>query len=273
MHANRGQDEDMSSDGKRPIRVAAAGDVHAHESNRGALAKAFTRVQNEADLVLLAGDLTTHGEPAEAGVLADVCRDLTVPVVAVLGNHDHHLEQDREIVATLEEAGLVVLDRSSRVFDLDGTEVGVVGTKGFVGGFPGASIPDFGEPLLRRLYAETTEEANAIERGLQAVEACAIRIVLLHYAPALGTIQGEPEGIWALLGSHRLGVPITEYRPDLVVHGHAHAGSFEAEIGGVPVYNVAVQVTGRDFWIFDLEGGGAGWESTAAVTVEEPNEE
>jgi Icc-related predicted phosphoesterase len=262
----------VSRDGTKPIRVAAAGDVHAHEANRAALTESFAHVQNESDLVLLAGDLTTHGEPAEARVLADACRDVRIPVVAVLGNHDYHCGRDREIVETLQEAGLVVLERSCTVLDVDGTEVGVVGTKGFVGGFPGASIPDFGEPLLRRLYAETTEEANAIERGLQAVEACAIRIVLLHYSPALGTIAGEPEGIWALLGSHRLGIPITEYRPDLVVHGHAHEGTFEAELGGAPVYNVAVHVTGRDFWIFDLEGGGAGWETKAAVTVEEPEE-
>ena len=42
--------------------------------------------------------------------------------------------------------------------------------------------------------------------------------------------------------------------PDLVVHGHAHAGQFEGFIGAVPVYNVAVPVTGRDFWIFELPG-------------------
>ena len=268
---NRGQDEDVSHDGTKPIRVAAAGDVHAHEANRSALAESFAQVQDESDLILLAGDLTTHGEPEQAAVLADACRDLHVPVVAVLGNHDFHSGRDREVVATLQGASVNVLERSHTVCEVAGTSVGIVGTKGFVGGFPGAGhIPDFGEPLLRALYAETTREVDSIERGLQAVEGCAIRIVLLHYAPALGTLAGEPETIWALLGSHRLGVPIAEHTPDLVVHGHAHEGSFEGELGDVPVYNVAVHVTGRDFWIFDLEGGGAGWETKAAVTVEEP---
>jgi Icc-related predicted phosphoesterase len=266
--ANRGQDGAVAS--APPIRVAAAGDVHADETTRRALAESFARVQDEADLVLLAGDLTTHGQPEQARVLADAAGDLRIPVAAVLGNHDYHCGQEREISAVLRDVGIVVLERDSTVFDVNGTQVGVVGTKGFVGGFPGAAIPDFGEPLLRALYAETTEEVKALARGLQAVEGCALRIVLLHYSPVLGTIQGEPEGIWAMLGSHRLALPITEHHPDLVVHGHAHEGTFEAEVGGVPVYNVAVQVMGRDFWIFDLEGGGPGWETPpASVTVEE----
>ena len=65
--------------------------------------------------------------------------------------------------------------------------------------------------------------------------------------------EGEPIGIWNLLGSARLALPVAEYRPDLVVHGHAHAGRFEGAIGDTPVYNVAVQVIGRDFYVFELE--------------------
>jgi Icc-related predicted phosphoesterase len=136
-----------------------------------------------------------------------------------------------------------------------GTPVGIVGTKGFVGGFPGSSIPDFGEPSLRALYAETTREVEAIDRGLDAIAGCALKIVLLHYAPTMTTLAGEPEGIWALLGSHRLAAPIARHRADVVLHGHAHEGSFEGSIGAVPVYNVAVHVTGRDFYVFELEPG------------------
>jgi hypothetical protein len=77
--------------------------------------------------------------------------------------------------------------------------------------------------------------------------------VLLHYAPIEETLDGEPIGIRTFLGSSRLAIPIAEYRPDIVLHGHAHAGAFQGAVGDVPVYNVAVHVTGRDFWIFDLE--------------------
>jgi Icc-related predicted phosphoesterase len=130
----------------------------------------------------------------------------------------------------------------------------VVGTKGFVGGFPGSALPDFGEPLLRQVYAETTRDAEAIAKGLQALVHSDLRLVLLHYAPIHATVEGEPEGIHVMLGSDRLATPIAEYGADLVLHGHAHAGSFQGCIGKIPVYNVAVHVTGRDFWVFELEG-------------------
>ena len=237
------------------IRVAAAGDVHCDERTRPRVERAFAAISREADLVLLAGDLTTHGRPEEAAVLADACRGLDVPVVAVLGNHDLHSDRRDEVVAVVEDAGITLLDQGSTICDVNATRVGVVGTKGFVGGFPGSSIPDFGESSLRALYAETTAEVEAIDRGLDAVRDCPLRIVLLHYAPTMATLEGEPTGIWNLLGSNRLAAPIGRHRADLVVHGHAHEGTFAGAIGAVPVYNVAVQVTGRDFWIFELEPG------------------
>ena len=94
---------------------------------------------------------------------------------------------------------------------------------------------------------------------------CALRIALLHYAPIADTLEGEPAGIHAFLGSSRLGNPIQEYRPDIVLHGHAHAGTFEGRLGDVPVYNVAVHVTRQDFYIFDLEVAARGH---TAVEVE-----
>jgi Icc-related predicted phosphoesterase len=236
------------------VRIAAAGDIHASEATRDRVEAAFERVDAEADLVLLAGDLTTTGLPEQAAVLADAARGLTIPVFAVLGNHDHHCARTPEIKDVLADAGVRTLDREHAVCEVDGTSIGIVGTKGFVGGFPGSSLPDFGEPLLREVYAETTSEAEAIAKGLQEIVHCDLRIVLLHYAPTRETIEGEPEGIQTYLGCERLGTPIAEYAPDLVVHGHAHAGAFAGRIGAVPVYNVAVHVTGKDFWIFDLEG-------------------
>lgn len=236
------------------VRIAAAGDVHASEATRSRIEEAFAAVASEVDLVLLAGDLTTHGEPGQAEVLAAAVRDLRVPVAAVLGNHDLHSGHGDEVAAIVAEAGVHMLERDSTVFELGSQEVGVLGTKGFVGGFAGSQLPDFGEPLLRRVYAETTEEVEAIREGLQGIAHCPIRIVLLHYAPTSDTLHGEPEGIWTYLGSERLATPIAEHRPDVVLHGHAHSGSFEGAIGPVPVYNVAVHVTGRDFYVFELEG-------------------
>jgi Icc-related predicted phosphoesterase len=236
------------------IRIAAAGDLHASEATRERVEHAFERVAAEADVILLAGDLTTTGEPEQAQVVADACRGLDVPIFAVLGNHDFHAGRPGELVAVLEAAAVHVLDRSWRSCEIGGLELGVVGAKGFVGGFPGSVLPDFGEPLLREVYAETTREAESIAKGLQEIVHCDLRVVLLHYAPIRATVEGEPEGIHVMLGSDRLATPIAEYGADLVLHGHAHAGSLQGCIGKIPVYNVAVHVTGRDFWIFDLEG-------------------
>ena len=242
-----------ATEGRGCVRVAAAGDIHVREANAEQVGAAFRAIAPEVDLILLAGDLTTHGEPSQAAFLADACAGLEPPVVAVLGNHDHHCGRAGELAAALEEAGIKVLDRSSEVFEIDGVEVGVVGAKGFVGGFAGSHLPDFGEPLLRRVYRETSDEVDAIGRGLVAVAHCPLRIVVLHYAPIEETLAGEPPGIQTFLGSSRLADPIREHEPDLVLHGHAHAGSFEGSIGPTPVHNVSVPVMKRDFWVFELE--------------------
>jgi Icc-related predicted phosphoesterase len=97
------------------------------------------------------------------------------------------------------------------------------------------------------MYHETGDEVAALEEGLEAIAGCHRRIVLLHYAPIHETLVGEPEQIWAFLGSGRLAEPIGAHRPDLVLHGHAHHGAPEGRIGEVPVRNVAVHVTGTDF--------------------------
>ena len=238
---------------RETIRIAAAGDVHASADVSDRVASAFASLDG-VDLVLLAGDLTAGGVPEEASVLADACRGLELPVFAVLGNHDWHADRTHELVAVLTDGGVRVLERSAATIELDGVAVGVVGLKGFVGGFPDSTLPDFGEPILRQVYAVTSEDVEALDRGLAEIEGCDVRIVLLHYAPTVTTLGGEPPGIWAFLGSDRLAEPIARRAPDLVIHGHAHGGSFEGAIGGVPVYNVAIHVTGRDFWIFELDG-------------------
>ena len=236
------------------VRIAAAGDVHAREGMEDQLRASFRALRGKADLVLLAGDLTTCGDPNEARVLAEGCGELEIPVIAVLGNHDWHLDRADEISAVLSDAGVTVLDRASTIVETGGLRIGVAGAKGFVGGFPGSHLPDFGEPALRMVYAEATGEVKGIARGLQEISTCELRIVLLHYSPSEKTLVGDPEGIWAFLGTDRLAAPIREHEPDLVLHGHAHVGTLEGSIGPVPVYNVSVPLIGRDFWIFELTG-------------------
>jgi Icc-related predicted phosphoesterase len=248
----------LRGDGR--VRVAAAGDVHCSPENRDAILTAFEAIDGEADVVLLAGDLTTHGEPEQGEILAEACGGMETPVVAVLGNHDLHANRADELVEVLRDAGIQVLERSHTT--LRGCGVGIAGAKGFVGGFRGLGLPDFGEPSLRGIYAETTAEVEALSKGLGEIALCPFRIALLHYAPVADTLQGEPPEIWTFLGSDRLAAPILEHRPDLVLHGHAHSGKLEADLDGVPVYNVSVPVMGQDFWLFELSGA-----AKAATTI------
>ena len=244
------------------LRIAAAGDIHCTPANREAVSKAFGAIDGEVDLILLAGDLTTHGEPEQAAVLADTANRIDTPVVAVLGNHDLHAGRAAEVVETLEQGGVRLLEREHVTLGVGDCEVGIASGKGFVGGFRGLGLPDFGEPSLRAIYAETTAEVEALSEALREIALCPFRVVLLHYAPTPETLHGEPPEIWPFLGSDRLAAPILEHRPDLVLHGHAHGGRFEAALEGVPVYNVSVPVMRQDFWIFELK---AAAERTAST--------
>jgi Icc-related predicted phosphoesterase len=241
----------MSEGMTKTIRIAAAGDIHAGTVDGDRVREAFARVEEQADVVLLAGDLTQHGQVDEVCVVADACRDLAIPVVGVLGNHDWHSDRPGDLTRALAEAGVVMLDRTHTILPIAGVSVGIAGVKGFVGGF-GNQWANFGEPFFRDAYAETTKDVDGLERGLAAIASCGVRIALLHYSPTHETLVGERQDIWTFLGTDRLAAPIREHRPHLVVHGHAHHGSFEGSVDGVPVYNVAVHVMGREFWVFEL---------------------
>jgi Icc-related predicted phosphoesterase len=244
----------VNADGDRPVRIAAAGDVHCDVANRDRVAESFAALAGEVDLILLAGDLTTTGEPEQAAALASACAPLDQPILAVLGNHDWHSNRTDELVSALGDGGIEVIDPGHRVLEVRGRRIGVAGTKGFIGGFSGSShLPDFGEPSLRRIYDEGTEHVEGLAAGLREIATCDLRIALLHYSPSAETLVGEPEGIQGYLGSDRLAAPILEHEPDFALHGHAHAGTVEGRIGSVPVYNVAVHVLGSDFWFFELD--------------------
>ena len=150
----------------KTIRVAAAGDIHAGSAERDRVAEAFARVEEQADLILLAGDLTQRGQVDEVCVVADACRKLEIPVVAVLGNHDWQSDRTGDLARTLGEAGMVVLERAHTILPIKGVSVGIAAVKGFVGGFD-YGWANFGEPLFREAYSETTRDVEALERGLR----------------------------------------------------------------------------------------------------------
>jgi uncharacterized protein len=221
------------------IRVVATSDLHSDGGEGGARRlRAAAAEARDADLLLVAGDLTADGRADQARPVAEAFREVGAPVVAVLGNHDERVQPD-ELAAVLEGAGIVVLRSGWHVFELGGVPVGVVGTTGCIGGFGGRGVHGLTRAGRQTLRERIRRERAAIERGLQETAGCAIRIVLLHYSPTPETLRGEPQHLVPLLGCHELAVPIARYGADLVIHGHAHHGSFEGRVGSAPVFNVS----------------------------------
>ncbi|GAA3111267.1 metallophosphoesterase family protein [Streptosporangium carneum] len=236
----------------RELRIAAVGDVHLDESLRGRYRERLDDIGEHADVLLLAGDLTRHGTLEEAGVVADEFRDLPVPVIAVLGNHDHHSNHPAEIAAMLNDAGIKVLHDDATVLDVDGVRLGVVGGKGFGGGYAGKCASDFGEPEIKAFIGHTKRIAERWRVALKELEADR-RIVLSHYSPVKDTLSGEPLEIYPFLGSYLLAEAADAEGADLVIHGHAHAGTEKGVTpGGIRVRNVALPVLGRAYGVYCL---------------------
>jgi uncharacterized protein len=233
------------------LRVAALGDLHASETHPGAHRDLFAEVSRQADVLVLTGDLTDHGKPSEAELLAEDLRACAIPVVAVLGNHDYECDCPDKVAAVMRRAGVHMLDGSS--VEIDG--VGFVGVKGFAGGFGPRMLSAFGENAIKTFVAETMNEAMRLETAMRGVKS-GRALVVLHYAPIADTVAGEPLEIFPFLGSSRLAETIDRFKVSAVVHGHAHQGRFEGRTpGGAPVYNVAHQIekpTGRPYALLDL---------------------
>ena len=238
------------------IRVAAVGDIHFGPDSAGTLRPHLEGIAEQADVYLLAGDLTRLGDPEEAAVLASELRDLPVPVVAVLGNHDYHSDREKEVTDVLEQVGVQVLDGASTVVDVDGTPVGIAGVKGFGTGFAGACASDFGEPMMKAYVRHAQEAADRLGEALDELVRAGVehRVALMHYAPTEGTLQGERLEIYPFLGSYLLGEAVDRVGADLAIHGHAHGGTEKGFTpGGIAVRNVAQPVINRAYNVYCLD--------------------
>ena len=234
------------------IRVAAVGDVHVDADVLGRYRPALESLGEQADVLLLAGDLTRHGSAAEAECVAREFGDLAVPVVAVLGNHDHHCDEPDRVVEILTDAGITVLEGTGTVLTCTGGRLGVAGVKGFGGGFTGRCATAFGEPEMKAFVRTTEASADNLREALTKLD-CDVRVALTHYAPVPDTLVGEPPEIYPFLGSYLLGQAVDDGGADLAVHGHAHMGSERGRTpGGVRVRNVAHPVIRQAYAVFHV---------------------
>ena len=226
------------------LRVAAIGDLHVREDSVAPYRELFAEISGAADVLVLCGDLTNFGKTSEAEILAEDIRAATIPVLGVLGNHDYECGQPEEVCRILHEAGVTVLDEQA--VEIEG--VGFAGVKGFLGGFGRGELAPFGEPIVKAFVDEALNEARKLENALRSLRT-ERSLAVLHYAPVMSTIEGEPPEIFQYLGSARLCDPIDRFdHVKAVVHGHAHHGTHEGRTPlGKPVYNVAQFVLREKF--------------------------
>jgi Icc-related predicted phosphoesterase len=224
------------------VRIAAMSDVHYGKTSQGALHAVFAQASQEADVLVICGDLTDYGLAAEAEILArDLTASVKIPVVGILGNHDFEAGEQDEVKRVMVDAGITMLDGDA--CEIEG--VGFVGIKGFAGGFGRGALGPWGEDIIKRFVHEALDEALKLESALARLRT-EQRIALLHYAPIRETVEGEPPEIFPFLGTSRLEEPLTRFAVTACFHGHAHAGSPEGRTSsGTPVYNVALPLLKR----------------------------
>ncbi len=227
----------------KTVRIAALADIHYTKTPEESFQPIFVEIAKQADVLLLCGDLTDYGLPEEAELVVKDLATVNIPVLAVLGNHDFESGRASEVRDVLAKANIKVLDGESATVG----GVGFAGAKGFCGGFGRRMLEPWGERAIKEFVKEAIDETLKLETALARLRTQR-RIVLLHYAPIQATIEGEPEEIFAFMGSGRLEDPINRYGADAVFHGHAHRGTAEgATTKGIPVFNVSVSLLRRQF--------------------------
>ncbi|MBA9003108.1 MULTISPECIES: metallophosphoesterase family protein [Thermomonospora] len=238
------------------IRVAAVGDIHVGVDTAGEYRRRARGLAEHADVLLVAGDLTRHGTLEEGRVAVEELKDAPVPVIAVLGNHDHHSDAQDEITKMLQDAGITVLEGDGTIVECNGTRLGVAGGKGFGGGFPGRSAGEFGEQVMKEFVRETREFSDRLRTALTELDeqGADVKIALTHYSPVKETLAGEPLEIYPFLGSYLMAEAIDEAGTDLAIHGHAHHGTEKGVTSnGTRVRNVALPVIKQAYAVYCLE--------------------
>lgn len=246
--------------------MAAVSDLHYGRHDAGTHRDLFRDAVAVADVLVLCGDLTDYGLPEEAELLAsDLHATGSVPVLAVLGNHDFESRQQDGVRDVLERAGVMVLDGTCEVVG----GVGFAGVPGFCGGFGRWALSAWGEAPIKDFVQEAVDEALRLDAALgrlQSEHRVESLVAVMHYSPIRDTVVGEPEEIFPFMGSSRLEEPLNRYSVAAAIHGHAHAGAPEGRTAtGRPVYNVAIQVLRRafpdrpPFRLIEVPRGGGEW--------------
>lgn len=206
-------------------RIAAIGDLHLEKTQFSD--DLFDSLEQDADLLLIAGDITNRGRLGEAKEFLRLLRNSTIPTVAVLGNHDCDSDNEAEITRILQKNGIRVVAGDVVTMEAAGLQVGITGTKGHGGGFAPHRGYARGEKSTKAYMQEEEQELQKFNQGIIQLNQMNldVRIAMLHYSPYRETIAGEPPELFLFMGSSRFADELKRHPVDLIVHGHAHHGT------------------------------------------------
>jgi Icc-related predicted phosphoesterase len=142
------------------IRIAATGDIHYDKNSLNRLGQHLIGLDEKADFLLLAGDLTQTGHPEEMRTLAEDLKKCPIPIIAVLGNHDYHFNEVKLAINILSDSGVIILEGTSITINVNQKKVGIAGLKGFGGGFVGACGSEFGEEEMKAFIRHSKQERD-----------------------------------------------------------------------------------------------------------------
>ena len=172
-------------------RIAALADLHYSPQSYDKIREQMSHIRDEAELLVLAGDLTNFGRPQEMESLLTMLVRLRIPIVAVLGNHDYESGEHNKLMEMMSAEGVKILDGTA--YERDG--IGFAGTKGFLGGFGRSMLTAFGEPEVKAFVQAGIDEALKLERALSQLRT-EKRVIVIHYSPIGDTVEGEPKEIY-----------------------------------------------------------------------------
>ncbi|MGA9119568.1 MAG: metallophosphoesterase [Bacteroidota bacterium] len=192
------------------MRILALSDIHgAFETMRKIIS-----AEHSADAIVLAGDLTTRGSPADLQEVLEKATAFHLPVLAILGNMD-----PPALARPLEATGLSLHG--------SGRTVGGVG-------FAGVSASPF-SPLHTPNEVADEELGKQAEKGWAMIQQCLHKVLVAHTPPFGSATDRIHTGAHA--GSPSIRRFIETHQPAVVICGHIHEARGKEVIGKTQVVN------------------------------------
>lgn len=220
------------------IRILALADIHSPEH----LGKFRIQLENssshvkDVDLVLIAGDLMDKGNVSGYKQLINCLMkyfDLS-KVIACPGNEDYD-EVVNKLVSSSEIKWLI---DDEVVLNLGSIKVRIFGSRGAI---------DRPTTWQRKHISNIDEIYRLrVDKVRKFVEKLCneFKILLLHYAPTVKTLEGEDPKIWPYLARREI-EKYLQNNSCIVIHGHAHNSNKRCVVIGK---SIVLNVSFPKFW-------------------------